>query len=324
MSGENILENEAQEQTIEPEEARQPVDIAEAFRMYNQAQREAAQSGLDDSEDEAGTGEGEAGVTDVSGADSDVGGSETAVSDLAEPDDGSDNGDGGYSDLIEPIDLSPQKESYLKNIQAQAVANVQKKMADEQIELWTMEDIYERDENTGRVTFRNPDDPNRPFQSRAEAQQFINAMNQEVNNYFRREVNIESRKLVQQQAPVLQMFDFAPVYQAMDKTEQEMFNILLEPYAIYNDNNKVIGFNTNLQAIANTARLIVKRMFNNNTASVPQAASKKENVKPSTKPALDMKTGNGATDGEVEPKTLGEALKMYDAQQREANKKKGK
>ena len=293
------------------EESYNPVDIAEAFKLYNKSQRATA-------EDTVETGEEPDGEPEV-----------TTNPDVGEPEDT--DGDAAYSDddlgesasVIDPVDLSPQKQNYLKNIQNQAISNVRKAMKEQDIEMWTMEDIYERDEDTGRVTFHNPDDPNRPFQSRAEAQAFIEAMNKEVTNYFRNEVNKEQQRLVLQQAPVLQMFDFAPVYQGMSEVEQGVFNDLIEPYAITDNGGRVIGFNVNLSSVANTARQIAKR-FNVPTpepAAEPSIKGGGKARQQGSKPAMDMKTGSSESSEDEEPKTLGEALKRYDAMQREAEKK---
>jgi len=304
----NVAEDEVVELDDEQTQKNEPVDIAEAFRMYNASQRKTAQNLVEDGEESTGEPEEPA---DTSGGEE---------GDLVE--ETGDTGDelGDDTNVIEPVDLSPQKQDYLKRIQSQAIANVRKQMENDNIELWTMDDIYERDEETGRVTFNNPDDPMHPFQNRAEAQNFLNAMNQEVTNYFRNQVNKEQQKLVQQQAPVLQMFDFAPVYQAMNTVEQGIFNDLIEPYAIQDQAGNVIGFNTNLQSVANTARQIAKR-FGNSTPSETDNNTKNPKQKIGSKPAMDMKTGASQGGVNEEPKTLGEALKMYDQQQREMNKK---
>jgi len=303
---ENVVEDETQDQSAA---APEPVDIASAFKLYNQSQQKAAADPVEDGE---GSGEPE------EAGDSDSDGGAAAY----EGDGEEQNSVGGYPDVVEPVDLSPQKQNYLKGIQNQAIYNVRQKMAQDNIEMWSMEDIYERDEQTGRVTFNNPDDPQHPFQSRAEAQAFINAMNEEVTRYFRSEVNKEQQSLVRQQAPVLQMFDFAPVYMAMSQTEQDVFNDLIEPYAISDNSGRVIGFNTNLQAVANTARQIAKR-FNATSEPQQQASSPAKAQKKGSKPALDMKTGSSQSGDDDEPKTLGEALKRYDQLQREKNQKKG-
>lgn len=303
------------------EAAREPVDIAEAFRMYNKAQQEAAQESLGDTEDNSednGSVDGFDGGVD--GYEDNAGQGEGESDTPSEP--GDDDSVGGSSDVIEPVDYSPAKQAILKDIQDAAIQQVRREMAEQEIELWSMEDIYERDENTGRVTFHNPDDPNRPFASRAEAQAFIEAMNKEVTNYFRNEVNKKQRELVNAATPQLQTIDYADTYMAMSETEQKIFNDLIEPYAITNREGKVIGFNVNLVSAGNTARRIAKN-FDNSTPSTnnEKTPPAKNEV---SRPAMDMKTGVSATaEGDLpEPKTIGEALKLYDQQQRKA--KKGK
>lgn len=184
--------------------------------------------------------------------------------------------------------------------------------------MWSINDIYERDEQTGRVRFRNPDDPNRDFSSRYEAQQFVDAMNKQISTEFRQRVNMKQRELIQQEGPRLRTLEFAPRYNAMDQTTKDIFDDLIEPYAVRDGAGDVIGFNVNLEPVARQAERIAAR-FKQQAPTAPAAAQEKE--KP-TGPALDMKTGASVT-GDAEPKTIGEALKMYDKKQRES-KKKGK
>lgn len=194
---------------------------------------------------------------------------------------------------------------------------VRREFADQQISMWSINDIYERDEQTGRVRFRNPDDPNRDFASRYEAQQFVDAMNKQITAEFRSRVNQKQRELVQEEAPRLRTLEFAPRYNAMDQTTRDIFDDLIEPYAVRNKAGEVIGFNIQLEPMARQAEKIAQRF----RAAAPAPAGQEPDAKPEPKgPALDMKTGASQT-GDIEPKTIGEALKMYDKKQREARKK---
>lgn len=202
-------------------------------------------------------------------------------------------------------------------MQQQALRNVREKFQREQIDMWSIQDIYERDEQTGRVRFRNPDDPSRDFQSRYEAQQFVDAMNKQITQRFREEVNKEQRTLIQQEAPKLRLIEFAPKYDAMDKTTKDVFEDMIEPYAVRDSSGDVIGFNVDLDAVARQASRIAQRFQPSQQQGEPQ----QKEAKASTSPAVDIKTGASQTGSMPEPKTIGEALKMYDASQR---KKKGK
>jgi hypothetical protein len=188
-------------------------------------------------------------------------------------------------------------------------------MQEQQIELWSMNDIYERDEQTGRVTFNNPDDPQHPFAGRAEAQNWLNAMNQDIQNHFRTRVNQKQQELIQNAAPALQVVDFAPRYNAMDETTKGVFDTLIEPYAIKNNSGNVIGFNTNLESAYNIAQRIVSNMPKSEQAAAAPKQEPKSN-KGSSRPATDIKGGNGVDPDMQEPKTIGEALKMWDKMNR--------
>jgi len=305
--------------------APEPVDIAQAFRMYNQANRAAAEGNVDtgDVDPSADGGEEEAGLGD-GGAGENQAEAEPAAAPSAEF--GEDDGDvGGSTNVVEPVDYSPAREQILKNIQNQALNDVRQQMREQQIEMWSIKDIYEKDEQTGRVTFHNPDNPNQPFSSRAEAQAFVDAMNKEVENYFRSEVNKRQQELVQNAAPIFQVIEYSPVYNAMSEVEQKVFDSLIEPYAITDNNGKVIGFNTNLVAAGNVARSIAKNFQSANPAqqAAQEQAQESKPAAAATRPATDMPTGKteSTLNSDDEPKTIGEALKMYDKMNRE---KKGK
>ena len=197
---------------------------------------------------------------------------------------------------------------------------MRQRFAEQQIEMWSIEDLYEKDEHTGRVRFRNPDDPSRDFQSRYEAQQFVDAMNKQITQSFRNEVNKAQREIIQREAPKLRLIEFAPKYDAMDQVTKDIFDDMIEPYAVTDSGGKVVGFNVNLDAVHAQAAKIAQRI--KQYAPQPQAQEGEEaKAKPASKsPALDAKTGVSIT-GEQEPKTIGEALKMYDKQQRESKKK---
>ena len=78
-----------------------------------------------------------------------------------------------------------------------------------------MNDLYERTSD-GRVIYHNPDDPNRPFSSRMEAQSWIDSFNGQVRNELKRralEIRNEDAGSI---LPSLRLMDFAPSYDAMD------------------------------------------------------------------------------------------------------------
>lgn len=288
--------------------ATEPIDLAQAFKMYNQANRTAAEPAVDDEPaaepvpDGGGIGGGEAG--------------EAAPAAEADASIGYDGGSGadldGSADVIEPVDYNPAREQILRDVQQEALRSVRQRFSEQQIEMWSIEDLYERDENTGRVRFRNPDDPNRDFQSRYEAQQFVDAMNKQITQSFRAEVNKAQREIIQREAPKLRLIEFAPKYDAMDQVTKDIFDDMIEPYSVRDNGGNIIGFNVNLDAVHAQAAKIAKR-FQQPQQQVVQGAEAAS--KAPTSPAMDIKTGASQSQPQ-EPKTIGEALKMYDTNKR--------
>ena len=183
----------------------------------------------------------------------------------------------------------------------------------------TIEELYQRDEQTGRVTFKNPDDPTRAFSSRADAQQWVDAFNKQVEARFRQEVNKKQQELVESNAPQLRLIAFAPKFDAMSKAAQDILDDLIEPYAVRDAAGRTVGYNVNLDVMAAQAEKIAKRFPEQQAAQA--AENPQEAGKQASRPAMNLPTGNGKNADEEEPKTIGEALKMYDKQQREKRKK---
>ena len=188
-----------------------------------------------------------------------------------------------------------------------------------QITPCTIEELYQRDEQTGRVTFKNPDDPQHDFASRAEAQAWVDAFNKQIETRFRQEINKKQRELVQQSAPQLRLIEFASTFNAMSKAEQDIMDDLIEPYAVKDARGNVVGFNVDLNAMANQARKIAARFPQAPAANAPEDSQEAQEAP--SRPAMNMPTGTGQSADEAEPKSIGEALKMYDKSQREKGKK---
>lgn len=295
--------------------ATEPIDLASAFKMLNQANREAAQANMADTrsgsdEDNAIRAEGTESTLGQEGENN----SEDASQSTIEP--GYSGDDGGSSDGIEAIDFNAYKQQMLRDIQSNAASQVRKEFNDQNIGYYSVAELTIRDENTGQVRFRNPDvqderDPNYYFKSRAEMQQFVEAWNKGVDFEFRKAVNEKQRELMGQAAPTARLVDFLPKWQAMDDITRGIFDDLLEGHEIRDANGKEIGFNVDLNAVAAQAARIAKRYSNVSQAQEQGAQSATEPQK-NTEPALDMKTGHGKSEDEKEPTNIGEALKMFD------------
>lgn len=292
--------------------ATEPIDLAQAFKMFNQANREAAQEpveneeSVDDARVDAGGGSPE---------DNGSGGEEGTIAD--EPGTGADGAsDGGSSDSIEAIDFNAQKQQLLREVQQDAITQVRREFTEQNIGYYSVAELTVRDENTGQVRFRNPDvqderDPNYYFKSRSECQQFCTSWNQGVDFEYRKAVNEKQQELIQQQIPKVRMLDFLPRWNAMDENTKAVFDDLLQGHEIRDANGKEIGFNVDLNAVAAQAERIAKR-FPGQVQQTQPAGEQASASQGATEPALDMKTGNGKSDDEREPTNIGEALKMYD------------
>jgi len=305
---------EDQNPLAQTDAATTPIDLASAFKMLNQANREAAQSDVGGEGNLEDNGSIEQDVSNGSNQSVDDG--ENGSSFESSADGGDNDYDGGSSDSIEAIDFNAYKQDLLRNIQRNAASEVRREFNEQNIGYYSAAELTVRDEQTGQVRFRNPDvqderDPNYYFKSRSEMQQFIQAWNQGVDFEFRKAVNEKQRDLMNQAAPTARLMDFYPKWQAMDDNTKAIFDELLEGHEIRDTNGKEIGYNVNLDAVAAQASKIAKR-FQSQPQQTQQAEAQVSASQGSSGPALDMKTGNGNSQDEKEPTSIGEALKMLD------------
>ncbi len=206
----------------------------------------------------------------------------------------------------------------LRDIQKNAQNQIRKEFNDQNIGYYSMAELTIRDEQTGRVMYRNPDvqderDPNYYFKSRKELADFCDSWNKGVDYEYRKAVNERASKLMQQEAPKARLMDFWPKWQAMDGRTKTVFDALLEGHEIRDANGKEIGYDVNLHSVAAQAERIAKSFG----GGVQQQAGQDDGsgkAPVSSEPALDAKTGNGKAADEKEPTSIGEALKMLDKQ----------
>lgn len=302
--------------------ATEPVDLAQAFKMYEEANRAAAEPPVEAGGPDAQVAAGDPGQPGEGGGEPAEGAGEDLAAAAPAADGAGDEGAGGPADVVEPVDFDARRQELLQDIQRQAIDQVRQEFSKNQINPCSIEELYQRDEQSGRVTFKNPDDPQHDFSSRAEAQQWVDAFNKQIEMRFRQEINRKQRELVQHSAPTLRLIEFAPKFDAMSKVEQDVMEDMLEPYAVKDAKGDVIGFNVDLNAVASQAKKIAARFPKG--AQEPAAGegddSQQQQQQPS-RPAMNMPTGSGASSDELEPKSIGEALKMYDKSQREKGKK---
>lgn len=220
------------------------------------------------------------------------------------------------------IDYTEVGKEYIKSTQRLAIDAANKLFRDNNVTKASINDLYNKDEN-GRVSFENPDDPDRPFQSRAEAQQWVDAFNAQVDSEWRRVVQDQQRAYMKDIQPMLRLIDFAPEFEQMSKQEQEVFDSIVDGYAIKDNSGMTIGYSCDLRNAKNVAMNICKNMGISDTGNDAGNSAQKQQLQGGG-PAVDAPTsGTGNPQNDVnEPKDLAEAMKML-AEQKKKEKNNG-
>lgn len=282
----------------------EPEDLADAFARVAKMDAagtadalEAEEPGDDSGPDDGGSGEG----SDEPGED-------------AEPadDDGYDD-DRGSSNGAEESEYSRDYQGAINQVATEitraARQQAAKEFSDNGIRHFTMRDLYRRDDS-GNVTFVNPDDRNRPFSSRMEAQQWIDSMNKEIDSEMRKRSIEISKNIQKAAAPALRLLKFAPTYDAMPDATKRMFDDLIEDYEVKNGKGQVVGYSCDLDKMAAKAeRIAAKYSYTSQRAG---SSGKVRKSGPQKSPALDARShGSSAAgkrgDGEV--KTMEDAFR---------------
>lgn len=182
----------------------------------------------------------------------------------------------------------------------------------------SINDLYHQ-EDDGRVVFINPDNKNRPFENRYEAQQWVDAFNAQIKTEWTTYARQMQQKFAQDTMPTIRMMQFAPQYDAMDKMHQDVFDSIVEPYQVKDSAGMVIGYSCDLNAAKAQTERICQSFASYQPAA--QQAPQVSTSSPAGGPALDATT-SGSTNpqndtGEI--KNLADAFKKINA-----DKKKGK
>lgn len=234
-------------------------------------------------------------------------------------------GNNGSSQQIEEQGISttevPQSPSvsyedigrqYINSAQQMAIKAANDLFRENGIQKMSINDIYEKDES-GRVSFVNPDDPNNPFSSRAEAQQWIDAINNQIDNEWKKYANQYYAQYKNDIQPAIDLMTFAPTYESMTKIQKDILNEIISGYEVRDEHGMAIGYSCDLNAAAQQAIKLAKKFE-------PQQSNQTQQqiAKPQTSPALDARTtGSGSPSSDNKnPKDLNEAMQMI------ANEKK--
>ena len=284
---------ESDDEEAEDEDAGEtdPQDLADAFRRLHQVD----------------PGNAEADVEGGDGAGDDESDDADAEGDPA-PDDSGDAVDGGSASYPDTAQYQASQQAIVNQLNQQAIAQARRQFQKDGIREFTMDDIYERQQD-GRVIYRNPDDPNRPFANRMEAQQWIDSFNKQVQSALLKTATEIRDKNAKAAMPALRLLQFAPVYDVMDPAIREVFDDLIEDYEVKNRNGKVVGYSCDLEKMAMKAARLAKKY--NNSPRKAKVNGKVKKSGPQKSPALDTRshgTAAGSKD-DKEPATLEEAMR---------------
>lgn len=309
MSGteEEKVELEGQQDGVvqEPEGSAEPSTLAEAFAQYRARNTEAPEPPVPATENA-----GDTGTADSYGS---------AAESAGEPEppvveSGADTSDGGFADGYEEVDYGAYRNGLIDELGRAAYNKTVEEFKKQGIQKISVSQLYQRDEDRGTVTFINPDNPDRPFESRADAQAFCDVFNKDVDTELIKAARAERDRLIQQYRPSLELMDFAPKFDTFDETKQAVLDDLVEPYEIRLNDGRIIGYRCDLDAMAAQADKIIEKFH----VQLQQQQEPAKNT--GSEPALDMKShGAGGGSGKAkEPKTLEEAMRMV--QQEKGNK----
>lgn len=312
LSEEDVEETEDTEEVEDPDgeaadddDVEEPEDLAAAFAAVQRAGKSEPAGDLDDAGDGEDTGDDDASVDDDEPY-------ETLENDRQDS-------DGGPGDAYSGADYQAVQEKLKRDVAQVALQQAATEFHNEGIRAITMNDLYSQDRQTGRVTYKNPDDPSRPFASRMEAQQWIDSFNSQLRQEVQKRAREINRDLTRQVAPAQRLLQFAPTYQSMPSDVQEVFDDLIEDYAILNASNQVVGYNCDLDKMASKARRIAEKYV----AKGSDKAATKAKATPQRMPATDMRSHGTRTSGgratNEEPKTLEEAFRIMREQRKAGN-----
>ena len=298
------------ESDAEGADADEPVDLADALGRVREM------DGSDSSETMGG---------DEAGDDDEGDGSSDNSEEVSEYEEGYDeSGDDGDDGAGRGPAMQPRLPTYqavarriVRSVNDNSMQMARRKFEEDGIRQFSMKDIAER--RDGRIIYHNSDDPNRPFENRMQAQEWIDSMNKQINDELlstAREINGRALKAV---SPTVRMLQFAPTYDAMDRQTQDIFDDLIEEFEVKNQRGEVIGYQCNLDAMARRAAKLAQRY-----GTKQPSGSRKGSGRPKKQkvPATDMRSHGtvAGSGGKEEPKTIEDAMRLLHEMERKGRK----
>lgn len=217
--------------------------------------------------------------------------------------------------------LQRVENAVMQEARNQAVSELQQN----NVKLMQFDDIIQRDENTGQMQFINPD-TKEAFRDRVDAQRWLDTQNNQVKAVATRIADQKASEIRKNVGPAARTQIFInTTYKNMDEITRNVFNNLIEPYAINNAQGERIGFSCDLDAQHKVAQQIVQGFQPKPQSQPAQEAPKAE---PPTSPAMNMQTSSeqpaGQFDYEKEPTNVAEALEIqYRLEDREKGNQNG-
>lgn len=317
MSGDN---EEVQEQAEQSTESLEPVDIAEAFKLARSLDKKPTENNVATQENE-NAGESIRGTEEYG----------TPISNDADTSNVDTDGDyRGPATDYQDADFNEQIKALMDNINRQANINTHKWMQEKEYKHISAEDLVERDERTGRIRFVSPDDSEKDrvayFASRSQAQEYVDVINRQIDEKAKAYAKQQQQELIKQNAPVFELYRFAPKLKTMSELEINLMDDIIKPYEVYNNNGEVVGYNCNLDAAASQAKYQVQQLIKRYGNQIQQQANQGEE-KPVSRPQVDAKSHGtsggslGSTDDYEDITDLSQAMRRLQKEKRERNGK---
>lgn len=291
-------DEDAEEEAEEADDQAEPVDLASAFDHLRQMDAEDSSDAVGDDGDGGDGEDDEPGDGDEDDDAEDYGES---------PDDEGYADDRGPSDAYDPAQYQLASQGIVNSVNQLAIARARQQFEKEGIREFNMGDLYERTQD-GRVVYRNPDDPNRPFSNRMEAQQWIDSFNRQVQQSLVEEAKKHRKEALKSAAPMLRLMEFAPVYDQMEPNVRAIMDDLIEDYEVKVSNGKVIGYSCDLNKMAAKAYKLAEKYNHTSHSQKKKGTMKKSGTQ--KRPAVDIRSSGSSRTGSMdsEPQTMEQAF----------------
>lgn len=310
---EEILDGQQGDIGAEGQSPSEPVDLNEAFRMLRQGNKAPAPKPVE--VDEAGSGD---------SGESDTGAGEGFENPAdVQPGFSGDNGaSGGDSDGLEGVDWSARRESLRNQVAREAIARSREFIESKGYKKWTIrDDIQQRDERSGTVRYINPENGREFTGGRQEAENWVNSMNKEFDEVHQQEARRIFQQNMELYRPVDELMEFAPKFERMSENVRDVFEDLIEDYAILDANGDPIGYRCNLDAMAQRAARIAEKY---SKAPEPAEPSKEDKANDVRRPSMKTPSSSGASGAQKDPNDftdISDAMKYLNSKKRENSRK---